>query len=90
MLIARILKIIAMEYDPLRLFGRHLSKLRKRHGWSQEKLALECGLARSYIGGIERGKRNIALMNICLLANTLGVQPTEMLDFFENPDAPSV
>ena len=72
-----------MEYDPLRLFGMRVITLRKRHGWSQEKLALECGLARSYIGGIERGKRNIALVNICLLADTLGVEPKEMLDFFQ-------
>jgi len=38
-------------------------------------------LARSYIGGIERGQRNIALVNICALADTLGVAPSEMLNF---------
>lgn len=70
-----------MDYDPLALFGKRLSELRKVRGWSQEKLALESGLARSYIGGIERGQRNIALFNICVLANTLGVSPAEMLDF---------
>jgi transcriptional regulator with XRE-family HTH domain len=72
-----------MNYDPLKLFGQHLVKLRKAHGWSQERLALESGLARSYVGGIERGKRNIALVNICTLAETLGVEPSEMLNFFE-------
>lgn len=71
-----------MTYDPLRLFGEHLVSLRKSRGWSQEKLALESGLARSYIGGIERGQRNLALINICILANTLGVPPSEMLNFF--------
>lgn len=71
-----------MDYDPLQLFGKHLIELRKAHGWSQEKLALESGLARSYIGGIERGQRNIALINICVLAETLGVAPSEMLNFF--------
>lgn len=70
-----------MTYDPLALFGRHLVELRKALGWSQEKLALESGLARSYIGGIERGQRNIALINICVLAETLGVTPSEMLNF---------
>jgi len=70
-----------MDYDPLKLFGQHLIKLRKRHGWSQEKLALESGLARSYIGGIERGERNVSLMNICILARTLQVAPREMLNF---------
>lgn len=70
-----------MPDDPLHLFGKHLIALRKAHGWSQERLALESGLARSYIGGIERGQRNIALINICLLAETLGVAPSEMLNF---------
>lgn len=70
-----------MDYDPLSLFGKHLAELRKIRGWSQEKLALESGLARSYIGGIERGQRNIALINICILAHTLDVTPAEMLNF---------
>ncbi len=70
-----------MEYDPLELFGKHLIDLRKKHGWSQERLALESGLARSYVGGIERGERNLALVNICILARTLGVTPSEMLNF---------
>jgi transcriptional regulator with XRE-family HTH domain len=77
-----------MEYDPLRLFGRHLADLRKARGWSQERLALESQLARSYVGGIERGQRNIALVNICVLADTLGVAPAEMLNFFESDGPP--
>jgi len=72
-----------MDYDPLPLFGKRLVELRKELGWSQEHLALESGLARSYLGGIERGKRNIALINICVLANTLGVAPSALLDFGE-------
>jgi transcriptional regulator with XRE-family HTH domain len=70
-----------MDYNPLELFGKHLVVLRKAHGWSQERLALESGLARSYLGGIERGERNVALLNICVLADTLGVSPAEMLNF---------
>lgn len=77
-----------MKYDPLQLFGQHLVKLRKDRGLSQERLALQSGLARSYVGGIERGQRNIALVNICVLADTLGVAPAEMLDFFE-PENPA-
>jgi transcriptional regulator with XRE-family HTH domain len=71
-----------MDYNPLQLFGLHVAALRKAQGWSQERLALESGLARSYVGGIERGQRNLALINICILAETLGVTPSEMLDFF--------
>lgn len=78
-----------MDYYPLELFGQHLVELRKKRGWSQERLALESGLARSYVGGIERGQRNIALINICILADTLGVPPGEMLNFFSGKSAKS-
>lgn len=70
-----------MDYDPLKCFGRRLVELRRERGWSQERLALESGLARSYLGGVERGQRNIALYNICVLANVLRVAPREMLAF---------
>ena len=73
-----------MSTDPRILFGLHLVKLRRTKDWSQEKLALESGLARSYLGGVERGHRNIALVNICKLADALGVPPAELLDFAEN------
>lgn len=72
-----------MHYDPLPLFGARLSQLRKALGWSQERLALESGLARSYVGGVERGQRNISLLNICVLAATLGTPPSALLDFGE-------
>lgn len=67
--------------DCLVLFGKRLAMLRKTHGWSQERLALESGLARSYVGGIERGQRNLSLINICRLAETLKLPPHELLRF---------
>lgn len=67
--------------DPKLLFGKHLALLRKGRGWSQEQLALESGLARSYVGGVERGQRNISLINICRLADTLSLPPSQLLDF---------
>lgn len=66
--------------DPRVVFGRHLATLRKQAGYSQEALALESGLARSYLGGVERGQRNIALLNICRLARALAVKPSMLLD----------
>jgi len=63
------------------LFGLSLAKLRKEVGLSQEQLALESGLARSYLGGVERGQRNIALVNICKLADALNLDPSELLKF---------
>ncbi|NMY53467.1 helix-turn-helix transcriptional regulator [Pseudomonas sp. WS 5011] len=68
-----------MTTDPLVLFGRRLVELRQANGWSQERLAHESGLARSYLGGVERGRRNLALLNIYKLAHTLGVEPFELL-----------
>ena len=68
-----------MENDPLVLFGLRLKELRKEKNISQERLALDAGIARSYLGEVERGKRNIALLNIYKLANTLAVEPNELL-----------
>ena len=67
--------------DPKVLFGNKIRILRQRLGWSQERLALECNLDRSYIGEVERGERNIALMNIFKIAKALKVQPGELLNF---------
>lgn len=66
--------------DPRVVFGRHLAALRREAGFSQEALALESGLARSYLGGVERGQRNLALLNICKLANALSVRPSVLLE----------
>lgn len=62
-------------------FGQHLAGLRREQGMSQEGLALDSGLARSYLGGVERGQRNIALVNICRLAQALGLPPARLLEF---------
>ena len=63
------------------LFGQRLARLRKQLGFSQEALALESGIARSYLSGVERGQRNISLVNICRLAETLKMQPAALLEF---------
>lgn len=69
-----------MRDDPRTLFGLRLAQIRRAKGLSQERLALESGLARSYLGGVERGQRNIALLNIYRLAETLGVTPASLLE----------
>ncbi|HZC54300.1 MAG TPA: helix-turn-helix transcriptional regulator [Mycobacterium sp.] len=56
-------------------FGSRVRALRTERGWSQERLAHQAGLDRTYVGSVERGERNIALDNIWLLADTLGVTP---------------
>ncbi|THD64449.1 helix-turn-helix transcriptional regulator [Phenylobacterium sp.] len=53
--------------------GRAVQRLRSEKGWSQEALADEAGLHRTYISGIERGVRNPTLTVLEKLANALGV-----------------
>ena len=53
-------------------FGKRLRELRAEKGLSQEALALPCELDRTYIGGIERGERNVSLVNIQKIASALG------------------
>ena len=59
------------EKEVLVAFGRRIRSAREARGWSQEDLAYEAGLDRTYIGGIERGERNIALLNLNKLAQAL-------------------
>jgi transcriptional regulator with XRE-family HTH domain len=60
-------------------FGTRLQRLRKEKGLTQESLALLCNLDRSYIGGVERGERNISLVNIHKIAVALKVAPRDLL-----------
>lgn len=53
---------------------------RKAQGFSQEVLADKAGIDRSYMGGIERGEHNVALVNLLKIACALGVKPSELLD----------
>ena len=70
----------ATHTDPRVLFGLRLTEVRKSKGLSQERLALESGLTRSSLGGVERGQRNIALLNIYRLAGALEVQPAALFE----------
>ena len=59
-------------------FGRRVRELRKQAGHSQEGFAHECGLDRTYVGGVERGERNVALVNIAKIAKALGVSISDL------------
>jgi transcriptional regulator with XRE-family HTH domain len=59
--------------------GGKVRKLREKKGFSQEQLGFESGLHRNYIGGVERGERNIGVVNIAKLAKALGVRPRDLL-----------
>ena len=62
----------------LQAFGARVRALRKAAGYSQEDFALEIGLDRTYMGGIERGERNVALLNIRRIARGLHVSEKQL------------
>lgn len=66
------------DQKPTTLFGARVRLIRQRKGMSQEALALACDLDRTYIGGVERGERNISLINIHKIAEALGVHVREL------------
>ncbi|HMQ66526.1 MAG TPA: helix-turn-helix transcriptional regulator [Arachnia sp.] len=69
-----------MPVSPRRLaLGSKVRELRRQRGFSQEGLAHEAGMDRTYVGGIERGERNVAFDNLCRLADALGVAPALLL-----------
>ncbi len=68
-----------MEGDLQRTFGRNLRAHRKGCGLSQEEFADALGVHRTYIGGIERGERNLTLKSMERIAHQIKVSPLELL-----------
>ncbi len=59
-------------------FGKALRERRRKLGVSQEEFADLCGLDRTYVGGIERGERNLALLNLEKLARALKISLSDL------------
>ncbi|MES2671126.1 MAG: helix-turn-helix transcriptional regulator [Pseudomonadota bacterium] len=69
--------------DFLHKFGCRLRDLRQRESLSQEELAQRAGIDRTYVGGVERGERNLSLLNVKKLADALGISPKDLFDDVE-------
>ncbi len=62
-----------------RAFGDALREIRKEHGVSQEQLALDSGLDRTYVSLVERGAQSPTIRSVVKLANVLGIMPSEIV-----------
>ena len=68
-----------MEGDLQRNFGRNLRAYRKTRGLSQEAFAEQLGVHRTYMGGVERGERNLTLRSVERIANRIDTEPLSLL-----------
>ena len=68
-----------MEGDLQRLLGANLRAYRQSHDLSQEAFAEVVGVHRTYMGGLERGERNLTLRSVERIAARLGVDPRSLL-----------
>ena len=73
-----------MRHSPEHLaLGRAIRTLRVRKAMSQEALAHDAGLHRAYMGGVERGERNLSFANLLKVCNGLGVSLAELAEEYE-------
>ena len=61
------------------VLAKNMRSLRAERGFSQEGLAHECGINRTYLSSVERSERNVSIDNIARIAKALGVEPWTLL-----------
>lgn len=76
-------RTVAVRSNDHAALGQAIRELRLTTGLSQEAFADRCGLHRTYVGGIERGERNVSFANLLRVAHALGVRPSELLVRYE-------
>jgi transcriptional regulator with XRE-family HTH domain len=69
--------------NEIKIVGLTIRECRLQKGWTQEKLASASGLHPSYIGGIERGQRNLGLINLMKIARALEIHPSQLFVLIE-------
>ena len=69
-----------MEGDLQRRVGRNLRAYRELRGLSQEEFAHRLRVHRTYLGGLERGERNLTLRSLERVAGRIGVDPLDLLE----------
>jgi transcriptional regulator with XRE-family HTH domain len=69
--------------------GERVRARREALGLSQEALAHQTGVHWTFLGQVERGRRNISLHNLLKVAQGLGIDPGELVQGLQPPDAPS-
>ncbi|XMB87403.1 helix-turn-helix transcriptional regulator [Mycoplasmatota bacterium WC44] len=62
-------------------FGQKVRKVRNERLMSQEQLAKDSGLHRTYIGSVERAEKNLTIKNVFKIAEALGIEPEELFNF---------
>ena len=68
------------DRDLLAKIGEKIRKYRSQKGYSQESFAFECDLDRTYYSSVERGERNISVLNLYKIAKTLGIKVGKILE----------
>jgi len=76
-------KTRAVAQNPMEVFGAGVRAERKARGYSQEAFADHIGIDRSYMGGVERGERNLSLTNIMRIVIGLEMKPSEFFRYLD-------
>ena len=66
------------EQKFLQTLGLHIRRRREEMGWTQQQLADKCELHRTFIGSVERGERNVSILNLRLIARVLRVSLADL------------
>lgn len=70
------------------MLGKRIRDLRSKAGFSQESFADHCGLHRTYMGGVERGERNLTIQSVMTVAKGLGISMSKLLAGIEKQAEP--